>query len=381
MTTVADAASVAAVYADRLLVGTTRDVHTAIARRVFGLTGTHRTPAGVMHDRIAAFVYGCVSLAARSAGHAGKVGLGAGDLELSPRGRRFRSVVNGLIGDVLGEGADPLAITPSVRLEARDVDLTSDGVGQAFPKARGRIALFLHGLCEDDECWRYKVQVRGPSYLDRLAAESDWTPLAVRFNSGLPIQRTAKDLAGLVTRLVDVWPRPVDEVALIGHSMGGLVARAMAAHAVEEQAPWVERVNHVVLLGCPHGGADLERLVNSTIPHLDRLPEVRPFGAILDERSVGIRNLARGIGVDTAVWPQATYHCVGATLGSKDRAIAGRVFGDLLVRLDSARGQSAGVDAEFRHIPGAHHFDLLNHPVVYGDLARWLINDKDPGEQ
>lgn len=45
--------------------------------------------------------------------------------------------------------------------------------------------------------------------------------------------------------------------------------------------------------------------------------------------------------------------------------------------LDSAQGLSAGTDADFRHLPGAHHFDLLHHPVIYGE-ARWLIDDRNP---
>ncbi len=174
----------------------------------------------------------------------------------------------------------------------------------------------------------------------------------------------------LIDRLVDAWPTRVEQITLVGHSMGGLVVRAAASHA--RQAWWAERVRHVVLLGCPNGGAPLERVVHRAIPLLRRLPEVAPFADILDERSVGIRDLHGGIGVDAALWDRADYHCIGATLGSGDRAWAGRMFGDLLVHLDSARGTAAEVRADFRHIPGAHHFDLLNHPEIAADLLGWL---------
>lgn len=101
-------------------------------------------------------------------------------------------------------------------------------------------------------------------------------------------------------------------------------------------------------------------------------PEAAPFATILDERSIGIRDLHDGIGPDTVVWGQATYHCVGATLGRSQTGLLGRMFGDLLVLLDSARGLGANVEADFRHIVGAHHFDLLNHPLIHADLERWL---------
>jgi pimeloyl-ACP methyl ester carboxylesterase len=203
-----------------------------------------------------------------------------------------------------------------------------------------------------------------------LDAAGRWTSVAVRFNSGLPIRDNAAEVVRLVDQLVDAWPVRVDEVAFVGHSMGGLVVRAAAAAAAPSW--WAGRVSHVVLLGSPHAGAPLERFVERSVPLLRRLPEVEPFAAILDERSAGIRDLHDGIGVDAALWPQAAYHCVGATLGTGERAWAGRMFGDLLVLVDSARGTSAEVQGDFRHLTGAHHFDLLNHPEITADLLRWL---------
>ena len=51
-------------------------------------------------------------------------------------------------------------------------------------------------------------------------------------------------------------------------------------------------------------------------------------------------------------------------------------MGDGLVRPPSAYGREDGVDlfpgAEVLHVPGAGHFDLLNHPRVAEALRRWL---------
>jgi pimeloyl-ACP methyl ester carboxylesterase len=387
------------VYADRLLVGTTRDVHRAISHRVLALTRQTRTPIGLFHTGFTGAVYGGIGVATRALGRTAH-GLGriepsphtlAGrtlaprltglrrDVENSRQGRRLRSIVNGLIGDVLRDQSSPVAITAAVRHPQRpgtDVLLTPGDLAAAYPAAAGRIVVFVHGLCEDDESWAYQRETRGPSYLEVIGAVGAWTAVAVRFNSGLPIRDNAGQVARLVDRLVDAWPTRVDEVAFVGHSMGGLVVRAAAAEAAPTW--WADRVRHVVLLGSPHAGAPLERLVERSGPLLRRLPEVEPFADILDERSIGIRDLHDGIGVDAAWWPQAAYHCVGATLGRGKRAWAGRMFGDLLVLLDSARGTSAEVQADFRQISGAHHFDLLNHPEITADLLRWLGPDAEP---
>ncbi len=369
--TLADAAHLAAGYADRLLVGTTREVHRAIAGRFLTLTRQRHTPIGRLYDAFTGGIYGGVGLATRALGGVGMLGVGTSTrLDDGARGRRMRAIVNGLGGDLLRDHGDPAAISAAFRLHGRDLELSHGSLQAAYPEATERIVVFVHGLCEDDACWSYRCDERGPTYLETLRAGRQWTPLAVRFNSGLPIGENAAELAALVDRLVAAWPRPVAEVAFVGHSLGGLVVRAAAAHAGETR--WADRVSHIVLLGAPNGGAPLERLVNRAIPAMRRLPEVAPFATILDERSVGIRDMHDGIGADALVWRAATYHCVGATLGRGQRALAGRLFGDLLVLLDSAQGRGANVDADFRQLTSAHHFDLLNHPLVHADLARWL---------
>src|SRR5688572_11613459 len=97
-TTVADAAGLAAKYADRLLVGTVRDVHAAVSRRILSATRQRHTALGLIHDGVTATVYRCVGLATRSLGQVGRLGLLQADLEASQKGRRIRSAVNGLIG-------------------------------------------------------------------------------------------------------------------------------------------------------------------------------------------------------------------------------------------------------------------------------------------
>ena len=57
--------------------------------------------------------------------------------------------------------------------------------------------------------------------------------------------------------------------------------------------------------------------------------------------------------------------------------LAGRVLGDLLVRLPSASGDGRHRRIPFEidnghHLTGVNHFDLLNHPAVYDQLHQWL---------
>ena len=191
------------------------------------------------------------------------------------------------------------------------------------------------------------------------------------------------------------WPLGIAEIALVGHSMGGLVARSACHQAALRDAPWVKAVRRVVSLGSPHMGAPLEQSVHYLSAALSALPETRPFGAFFRRRSGGIRDLRQGSLVD-ADWRDcdpdalraaaceevpllegATHYFVSATITRDPRHPVGRLIGDCLVLVPSASGRSRTRRLGFRdedglHIGGASHFALLRHPRVYEQLKTWL---------
>jgi len=296
-------------------------------------------------------------------------------VEDSPRGRFVVSAVNGLIGDRLAEDHPDLAITMAVRREGRDVPLDAAGLSAAFPQATGDVAVFLHGLCESEDAWGFRRAETGGSYGERLARETSWTPVTLRANAGLPIAENGAALASLLDSVVTHWPTRVRRIALVGHSMGGLIMRAACA-VKTDGVRWNERVTDVVTLGTPHLGAPLERGVALGASVLGRLPESAPFGRILEYRSVGILNLRGGLAPDVQHLPHARYRLVAATLAGSHRHPVSALFGDLLVRYPSAvgrprRGMALFPDADVLHVRG-HHFDVLNHETVYAALRDWL---------
>ena len=384
---VAGAAALAGEYAEALILGAARDVHRAVAGRVFALThraslGSTRVPQ-LIHDGISTSVYAGVGAGMRSAA----AGLRAVDrhgigprLEAGATGRHVLSAVNGLIGDRLRDERPELAIEMAVRREGADVPLHPEALVEAFPRASGDLAVFLHGLGENDDSWNLRRGEHGGTYASRLADESGWTPVFLRANTGLPVAENGVALASLLDRLVRAWPAEVRRIALVGHSMGGLIMRAACAVAAEAHGstrPWTDRVTNVVTLGTPHLGAPLEHLVNAGARMLGVLPESAPFGRILEYRSVGILDLRRGLAADVRHLPHARYHLVAATLAGSRRHPVSEVLGDLLVRYPSAvgqprRGSSMFPGADVLHVPAADHFSLLNHPHVSDALKSWL---------
>jgi pimeloyl-ACP methyl ester carboxylesterase len=350
-----------------------------VAAAVSGIAGVHRaiadrafvaTSPGVreMHDAIAATVYGAVRGGATLTGAAAAVALRPyGDRRLSstPRGAAALGALNGLIGDKLEREESDLRVPMSVRR------------GRAGPLT----VVFLHGLFETELAWGYRG---GERYGDRLARDLGWAPVLVRYNTGRHISENGRSLADLMEALVE--DAEVERIALVGHSMGGLVARSACHVASERGDAWVRRVSHVVSLGSPHRGAPLEEAVHRASAALAALPETRPFSGLLRRRSAGIRDMRHGSLVD-ADWLDrdldalravaceevplldgATHCFVAATVTRSPSHPVARLIGDWLVLEPSASHRTQ----EALHVGGTHHLALLNHPEVYERLREWL---------
>ena len=201
--------------------------------------------------------------------------------------------------------------------------------------------VFLHGLCENESYWNLHRDRTGTTYGEALAGRG-WTPVFLRANTGLPLRENGVALAALMQRLVDAWPVPVTRIALVGHSLGGLVMRAAGAVAAEPPASgsdWNDLVSDVITLGTPHLGAPIAWGIGHGSRGLGAVPETAAFGRILDWRSVGVHDLVAGLAEDVPPLPHARYHLVSATVTASRRHPVGDLVGDLLVRPRSAYGR------------------------------------------
>jgi pimeloyl-ACP methyl ester carboxylesterase len=249
----------------------------------------------------------------------------------------------------------------------------------------------VHGLVGDERWWHLRTRSGTGSYGDRLLRDHDLTPVVVRYNSGRHISENGRDLSALLECLVAAWPVPVASVSLVGHSMGGLVARSACHVGAESGADWTARTRVLVSLGTPHLGAPLERAAHVTDRALRLLPETEPFSRPLAARSAGIKDLRYGALVEedwagydpdeflrnrctqVPLLPHITYYWVSSSLTHDPTHPVGRLLGDGLVLRASASGSHIGFDeASGVHVGAASHLHLMNHPEVYEQLAVWL---------
>jgi pimeloyl-ACP methyl ester carboxylesterase len=380
-----------------------RGMHTAIADRVFTSIGPAAKPAEVVHDAISGAIYTALD----AAGHrlppalssAAAAALAFDDdpaLDERPGLAEAIAALDGIYGDELADRGSPLAAPMSPRVSGRPVALTSGAIAAAYPRPTEALAVFVHGLCQTESSWRRAPRpaagTDGRPYGEHLHEDLGFTAIDIRYNTGLHISTNGRGLDELLTRLVELWPVPVRRIALIGHSMGGLVARSACHYGHEQNRRWTRSTRQVVCLGSPHLGADLEKGVNAATWAMTRLGETRAIAELLNLRSDGIKDLRFGALLDddwreadpdeflrdrcreVPFLPTATYHFVATSAAP---AALGIVLGDHLVRPSSASGRGRRRRLPFGDddgltLTGLHHFDLLNNPDVYAALRRWL---------
>jgi hypothetical protein len=377
-----------------------QELHETVADRSFGPTGAASGAPRAVHDAIAGSVYAAVrgvgTLLGAGASRTVRAAGGGPRISDHPRGRLAQGALNGVWGDRLDEAASPLAVSMAVRRRGRDVAVEREAIAAAFPSATARPVVFVHGLCESDAAWSIRAAERDGTYATRVLAELGATAVTIRYNTGLHVSENGRRLAALLDALLDVWPVPIERLALVGHSMGGLVIRSAGHAGTEDRHRWPALVDTTIALGTPHLGAPLEQAAHLTSWALGAIPEGRPIAAVLRARSAGIKDLRHGRLVD-AEWETldpdalrgferadvpllegARHHVVAATLTAGPDHPLARMIGDLLVLTPSAHGLQgrrrviAFEDESCRHVGGHDHFDLLNSPALDGLLRDWL---------
>ena len=160
----------------------------------------------------------------------------------------------------------------------------------AIPHAGGKLVVLLHGLCMNDLQWKRKGHDHGVS----LARDLAYTPVYLHYNSGLHVSTNGRAFAERLETLVQLWPVPLTELVIIGHSMGGLVARSACHYGALARHEWVRRLDKLVFVGTPHHGAPLERGGNWVDLLLGASRYSAPLARLGKIRSAGITDLRFG---------------------------------------------------------------------------------------
>ncbi|MDB5968427.1 MAG: hypothetical protein JWQ90_877 [Hydrocarboniphaga sp.] len=291
--------------------------------------------------------------------------------------------INGVLGDYLAATGNPLAT---------DMEIRRDGI-RLDQAQKPRVLLLIHGLCMTDRQWRRDGHDHGAALAEALGYEAAY----LRYNSGRHVSLNGRELSELLERFIEQSAVPVEELAIIGFSMGGLLARSACHYAALAGHRWPRRLRRLIFLGTPHLGAPLERGGSGLQMLLNISPYSAPLAGLGKLRSAGITDLRHGNLIDED-WadtdrfdrstrrPQAlplpaNVHCaaLAATTGQRAGDLNDRLLGDGLVPVASALGDDAdsarslSFDPEWQWIGfGMNHLDLLNRSEAFDALQRAL---------
>lgn len=299
-------------------------------------------------------------------------------------------VLNGAVGDYLVRTDNELALPMAPHLRGEVVALTREAFARAYPAATPRVVVLLHGLMNTEDVF---AMPDGRDYGSLLHDDLGYTPLYIRYNSGLPIVDNGAALSQLLTDLLSVYPVDITEVLLLGYSMGGLVLRAATHSARLDGSAWLPLVRRALYVGTPHQGAPLERVGRVVSAVLQAIPDpyTRLIADIADLRSDGLKDLGdadlthedrarRSLRITlrdkqhpVPLLPEISHHLVAGAL-SNERWVAA-LFGDAIVPVASATGGGAlgeGLDpARVRVFGRMSHATIPNSHEVYAQLRAW----------
>ena len=290
-----------------------------------------------------------------------------------PPGRlasNLRSAINGAFGDHLAETNSVLAIPMGLYRHDQLLPLTHEALSAAWPESKQRLCIFIHGLVCNEHCWE-----AGPDAIDmphRLEADTDYTALTLRYNSGLPIVENGAQLALWLEELLAAWPYPLKELIIIGHSMGGLLARSAFEQSETGNFNWPALTRMVICLGSPNLGSAVERLghLTTTALRLTRITE--PLARIAARRRQGIQDLRHGPGRHQPSTPDIAWRFIGGSLTEDPENPLGEILGDGLVTPGSATAHELAGNVQSIRLGGVNHMGLLTDPRVYAQILAWL---------
>jgi len=321
------------------------------------------------------------------------------------------AVLNGLIGDYLARTENGLAIGMSFYRDGRALAPTREAWRAAYPNASDRVCVLVHGMMCDEAFW---AGPDGSDYGVRLERDLGYTPLYLRYNTGLAIADNGRALQQLMAAVPALYPRPIREILLIGYSMGGLLVRSACHFAALAGAPgaqadapgaqadsmtgarWLDLVRRAIYIGTPHAGAPAERvgrMVARVLTQIDD-PYTKLIAEIGNLRSAGLRDLgdadlrhedraqqAERLSLRDARHPvpllaSIQHYLIAGSLFAQPYLAA--LFGDSLVPVSSATAQRLRL-AQVEAIPAAHvrvlsglgHFALARDPEVYAQIKIW----------
>jgi len=295
---------------------------------------------------------------------------------------RAQAAVNGLYGDYLHQRQNNLSLDMSIRHGGRALPRHPDALGEVFTNSHRKICVFVHGLGLTESMWSMGSERHysepGIHFGSRLEADCGYTPVFMRYNTGRHISENGRLLSELLSEVLSAYPKDIEEIIVIGHSMGGLVARSATHYGNKHNEAWVSKLRHIFCIASPHLGAPLEKGVNllTGILRTFSTAGTQVPAEILNARSAGIKDLRFGYTLDeewTGKDPDGIFDNNRQNIPLLN-SVRYHSLAATITRDPHAPEPARRIPFRSRQIlAGIGHLNLTNHPDVY-DVIRQCMD-------
>jgi len=312
-------------------------------------------------------------------------------------GRLGRSVLNGVLGDYLEKENNPLAIKMGFYHKYRALSLNDKLAQQVDFPLTNKIVVFVHGLTNLETVWdfdamdaktsgnsvdaqgayndipipyaadKYNIDNYIGSYFDaslssenygvKLKSDFGFTPFFLRYNTGLTLEKNGRELSKLMTKLVDVYPIDIDDIVIVGFSMGALLSRYAQSVASEtkHKTKWREKLSKCFYIGTA------DESVQDLKGDLKRQGKDQEVGS--------------DVVCDSFFSAHARHYFISGTNSDNNSSLLDRVLGDSSIKLANASPRSAPTNCQNAYFEGVSAVPLAHSERVYQQIKHWIEDD------
>ena len=209
------------------------------------------------------------------------------------RGQLGQSLLNSMIGEYLEKESNPLAIQMGFFHQLKRLSLNAELAQQIDYPLSNKVVVFVHGLTTFESVWDYPAEGSSntsivnhyidvcfnpinnstpESYGKQLQEEFGFTPLFLRYNTGLSLEKNGRKFADQLNKLFKNYPIEIDDLMLVGFNMGGGLLSHTQYAAQKSNQSWLKVLSKCAYLGDSGENSLLANILQLTNDFLRHTP-------------------------------------------------------------------------------------------------------------
>ncbi|MFT6264264.1 MAG: pimeloyl-ACP methyl ester carboxylesterase [Oleiphilaceae bacterium] len=320
-------------------------------------------------------------------------------------GRSGRSILNSMIGEYLEKEKNPLAIQMGFYHRSKKLSLDTPLTQQLNAPLSNKVVILVHGLTQLETVWDFPKSGSSneliinhyigaffdtpkdsgkEDYGSKLQEEFGYTPFYLRYNTGLSLEKNGRNFAAQLSKLFRSYPIAINELMLIGFSMGGTLLRHAQYSAQNNQFQWLSILSKCIYLGSPNESSPLDRMGYISRDILRRFPMrwINLWADRIGHRSNRLQSLKQGMKllnesqdrvVEGVSYAESSRHYfIKSGINVDEQGVLSRVLGDTLVAENRSIFSSAPANSQTARIEGlSYDYSIAHSDRVYHLLAAW----------